>query len=66
MQDGGPLQVYDVVVGGVKLRLRLSEADARRRGVWVEPVAVSTASVTKARRVKNKKRGIETEAAGGE
>lgn len=63
--QGGPLEVYDVEVGGTWLRLRLSEADARKRGlISEEPPA--PAAKAKASRAKNKKVDIEPEASGGE
>ncbi|MEU3020094.1 hypothetical protein ABZ635_22165 [Nocardiopsis sp. NPDC007018] len=68
--QGGPLQTYDVVVNGVKLRMRLSEADARKRGVWQdhEPAAVKSKAAAKprARRAKSKMVDVEPEATGGE
>lgn len=66
--QGGPLSEYDVEVNGVKLRLRLSEAEARKRGLITdEPAATTKAKPkSKARRVKNKKVDIEDTASGGE
>ena len=70
--QGGPLKTYDVVVNGVPLRLRLTEADARKRGVWVDPApapapAVKAAPKRRPRaRARNKKVDIEPEATGGE
>ena len=62
--QGGPLSEYDVEVNGVMLRLRLSEAEARKRGLITdEPEAKPK---QKTRRVKNKKRDIEDTASGGE
>lgn len=68
--QGGPLKEYDVVVNGVTLRMRLSEADARKRGVWQDPepavVKSKAASQPRARRAKNKMVDIDPEASGGE
>lgn len=67
--QGGPLKEYDVVVNGVTLRMRLSEADARKRGVWQDPepaVVKSKAAKPRARRAKNKMVDIDPEASGGE
>ena len=65
--QGGPLQAYDVVVNGVNLKMRLSEADARKRGVWVDPAPAAKAKVAPRRRAaKNKKVDIEDSATGGE
>lgn len=68
--QGGPLKEYDVNVNGVALRMRLSEADARKRGVWqdLEPAVVKSKAAAKprARRSKNKKIDIEDSATGGE
>lgn len=65
--QGGPLKEYDIVVGGVTLRMRLSEADARKRGVWVEPAPAAKAKAPPRRRTaKNKMVDIEDSATGGE
>ena len=71
--QGGPLKEYDVVVNGVPLRMRLSEADARKRGVWQDPAPTPAAAKSKVaakprarRAAKNKKVDIESEATGGE
>lgn len=68
--QGGPLKTYDVIVNGVKLKMRLSESDARKRGVWQEPEPAPAAAKAKAaprrRTAKNKKVDIEPEATGGE
>lgn len=66
--QGGPLKEYDVVVNRVTLRMRLSEADARRRGVWVDPTPVAKAAPKgKPRaRARNKMVDIDPEASGGE
>lgn len=70
VQDGGPLSVYEVASGGVVLRLRLSQADARKRGLLTEPEQpqAKAAAPAKTRKVsaKNKKRDVEPEATGGE
>lgn len=62
--QGGPLSEYDVEVNGVMLRLRLSEAEARKRGLITDEPEVKPKQKT--RRVKNKKRDIEDTASGGE
>lgn len=62
--QGGPLSEYDVVVNGARLRLRLSEEDARKRGLLVDEP--ETKPKQKTRRVKNKKVDIEDTASGGE
>ena len=68
--QGGPLKEYDVVVNGVTLRMRLSEADARKRGVWQDPepavVKSKAAAKPRARRAKNKMVDVEDSATGGE
>lgn len=68
--QGGPLKEYDVVVNGVTLRMRLSEADARKRGVWQDPepavVKSKAAAKPRARRSKNKMVDVEDSATGGE
>lgn len=73
MQDGGPLQEYDVESGGVTLRLRLSDADARKRGLLTEQPepkqsvqAASAPAKTRKTSARNKKRDVEPEATGGE
>lgn len=62
--QGGPLSEYDVEVNGVMLRLRLSEAEARKRGLITDEPEVKPKQKT--RRVKSKKRDIEDTASGGE
>lgn len=65
--QGGPLSVYDVVVNGTKLKLRLSEADARKRGLLTDESPDPRPSArSKSRRAKNKKLDIEDTASGGE
>ena len=66
--QGGPLKVYEVESNGVKLRLRLSEADARKRGLLREPETAAEETKPKPRRrtAKNKKVDVEDEATGGE
>lgn len=70
VQDGGPLQVYEVESNGIVLRLRLSETDARKRGLLPEQQtqAQTTVAPAKTRKstAKNKKRTVEPEASGGE
>lgn len=46
------LQVYDVIHNGVPTRMKLNEFDAKRYGVWRDPVAPKAA--TKKRTAKNK------------
>lgn len=70
VQDGGELREYDVETGGVTLRLRLSDADARKRGLLPEqqqPVQTASAPAkTRKASAKNKRRDVEPEATGGE
>lgn len=68
--QGGPLKVYDVKVGTTTVQMKLNEAEAKKRGVWEEPVPAPAAAKAKAppRRstAKNKKATIEDSASGGE
>lgn len=60
----GELRVYDVKLGSTTVQMKLSEADARRRGVWEEPEPAPKAK--RKTSAKNKKVDIEDTASGGE
>lgn len=62
----GELKVYDVRVGGTTVQMKLSEADARRRGVWQEPEPAPKPAPKRKTPAKNKKVDIEDTASGGE
>lgn len=60
----GPLKVYDIKLGTTTVQMKLSEADAKRKGVWVEPAPKSAPK--RRAPAKNKKVDIEDTASGGE
>lgn len=62
---GKPLKVYDVKIGTTTVQMKLSEEDARRKGLIKDPPA-RKAPARRRTTAKNKKVDVEPEATGGE